>query len=449
MPDRTQLARGAGWLALATVFALTLAGCGQPTSGTVGPRATSVNSQTPSVTEVVRPQSKTLRRVVEQPGAVHAYEETHLFARVPGYVGKVRFDVGQKVRGPKYDGEKEIEAGEVLAELSVPELVAEAGQKQALVRQAEADVEQAKKAHAAAEANVGTTEASVVEAKASEARWGSESQRIAKMVQQGVIDVQTREETRNQHKAAAARVLGAEAMVTKAKADRDKAAADVRSAEARVDVAKADARRTEAMLGYSKIRAPFDGVVTMRKVNTGDLVQPAAGKGDWLFVVDRLDPVRVVIDVPEADAALVDEKSQVILTIPALQRPALTASVTRTSWALAPTARTLRAEVDLPNKDGKLRPGLYVSARLTGEQVVGWALPSSALVRQGDATVCFLIENGKAVRTPVQAGRNDGQFTEVLKLQKAGTAAWIDWTGKEEVAAKAAGLSDGQTVASH
>jgi RND family efflux transporter MFP subunit len=200
------------------------------------------------------------------------------------------------------------------------------------------------------------------------------------------------------------------------------------------------------MLAYAKIRAPYDGVVTMRKVNTGDLVQPAAGKGDWLFVVARLDPVRVVIDVPEADAALVDEKTQVSLSIPALRLPALQASVARTSWALAPGARTLRTEIDLPNKDGKYRPGTYVFARLTGEQHAGWALPSSALVKQGDATVCFLIENGKAVRTPVQVGRGDGEFTEVLKLQRPPAASWADWTGKEEVAAKAAGLSDGQAV---
>jgi multidrug efflux pump subunit AcrA (membrane-fusion protein) len=309
-----------------------------------------------------------------------------------------------------------------------------------------ADVEQAKKALASAEANIATMQASVVEARANNERWGSESRRITKLVQSGVIDEQSRDETRNQHKAAEARVLATEAMLRKAKTDRDKSMADVRSAEARVDVARAEARRMEAMLAYARIRAPFDGVVTRRKVNTGDFVQPAAGKGDWLFTVSRLDPVRLVVDVPEADAAMVEEKSEVTLNIPALRRPAVKAAVTRISWSLAPGARTLRAEIDLPNKEGKLRPGMYVYARISGEQPAGWALPASALVKQGDAMVCFLIEDGKAVRTPVQVGRGDGQFTEVLKLQKPGVSSWLDWTGKEEVAAKAAGLSDGQTV---
>lgn len=266
------------------------------------------------------------------------------------------------------------------------------------------------------------------------------------MVKRGVMEPQIETETQSQYKAAGAKVLSAEATVKKAKADRDKAKADVRSAQARVDVAKAEARRLEVLLAYAKIRAPFDGVVTRRKVSTGDFVQPAAGKGDWLFAVARLDPVRVVVDVPEADAALVEEKSEVSLNIPALRVPALSAKVTRTSWALAPGSRTLRAEIDLPNKDGKLRPGMYVYARVKGEQPAAWALPASALVKQGDVMVCYLIEGGKAVRTPVQAGRSDGQFTEVLKRQTTGTSSSVDWTGKEVVAAKAAGLTDGQAV---
>jgi multidrug efflux pump subunit AcrA (membrane-fusion protein) len=397
--------------------------------------------------EVVHAGPRSLRRVVEQPGTIQAYEETQLYARVPGYVSRVLLDIGQKVRGPRYDAQgKEVEPGQVLAEISVPEMEEELNHKKALVRQAEADARQARKALAAAEAHIATTEAAVVEAKAGEERWASEARRIGRMVQGGVVDAQTLDETRNQHKAAGARVLSAEAAVKKSTADRDKMKADVRSAEARVDVARAEARRLEVLLGYAKIRAPFDGVVTVRKVNTGDFVQPAVGKGDWLFTVARFDPLRVVVDVPEADAALVEEKSVVSLSIPALRGPALTAKVARTSGALAPRSRTLRAEIDLPNKDGKLRPGMYVHARVTAEQPARWALPASALVKQGDVTVCYLVEGGKAVRTPVQAGPSDGQFTEVLKLQRAGSSARADWTAKEEVAAKAAGLTDGQEV---
>jgi multidrug efflux pump subunit AcrA (membrane-fusion protein) len=432
---------------------LSAGGCSQ-SAAPPGPSS----AGTPSATvALVHPERKTLKRVVEQPGTIQAYEETVLFARVPGYVrlfhdrdGRIIHDIGQKIRGPKYDASgNEIEPGEVLAELVVPELEERKNLKKAMVRQAEADVEQAQKAVASAEANIATMEAAVVEAKALKERWESESKRFASLAKTGTIDDQSREETLNQFKAAAARVLSAEAAVRKARADRDKSMADVRSMQARVDVAKADALEAEAMLGYAKIRAPYDGVVTLLKAKTGDFVQPAGGQGDWLFKVARLDPVRVVIAVPEADADLVKEKSEVILTIQALSGPTLSGTVTRTSWALDAGARTLRAEIDLPNKGGRLRPGMYVYARIINQLPTGWTLPASAVAKQGDSTVCFLVEGNKAVQRAVQVGRSDGQFVEVLKRQKSESSPeWSELTGTETIAARATGLTDGQFVQS-
>jgi RND family efflux transporter MFP subunit len=201
------------------------------------------------------------------------------------------------------------------------------------------------------------------------------------------------------------------------------------------------------MEGYAKIRAPYDGVITFLKVKDGDFVQPAGGQGDWLFKVARLDPVRVVIAVPEADAELVNEKSEVKLTVQALYGPSLRGKIVRTSWALDPGARTLRTEIDMPNKDDRLRPGNYVYAQITNQLPDAWTLPTSALVKQGDAAVCFVIEDGKAVRTPVQVGRGDGKFIQVMKRQRPGSPpVWEDFTGTETIAARAAGLTDGQSV---
>lgn len=421
------------------------AGCGQPAATPPGP--TPANTS-PRTVGVVHPERKSLRRVVEQPGTVLAFEETQLFARVPGYVRKLNVDIGQKIRGPKYDSAgKETEPGEVLAELAVPELEEESNQKQAVVRQAEAEVEQADKALASAQANIAVTEATVVEAQSANDRWESEWKRISSLVKSGVIDAQSRDETQNQFRSAGGRLASAKASVQKAKADRDKVEADTRAARARVDVARADAMRSAAMLGYAKIRAPYDGIVTWRKVNTGDFVQPAGGQGDWLVRVSRLDPVRIVIAVPEADAGLVQEKSEVKLTVQAVSGSTLSGSVARTSWALEPGARTLRTEIDLPNKDGRLRPGMYVHAQITGQLPEAWAVPVSAVVKQGDTMVCFLIVGGRAVRTPVQIGRSDGKFIAVLKRQTSGVpSAWEEFTGTESLAAPAVGLTDGQSI---
>jgi RND family efflux transporter MFP subunit len=390
----------------------------------------------------VSPQRKALRLVVEQPGAVQAYEQAQLFARVPGYVrlsydseGRIASDIG-----------KEVKAGDVLAELVVPELEEETKQKQALVRQTLAEVDQADKAREAAKANVTVSEAGVTEAQAFYDRWESESKRMANLARSGVVDTQAREETLNQFKAGQGKLNSARAVVQKTKADHDKAEADVRAVKARLDVAHADARRMEAMLAYGKIRAPFAGVVTARKVSTGAFVQPGGGKDDYLFTVARMDPVRVVVAVPEADAELVRDGAEVNLSVQALPGAALPGKVARTAWALEPAARTLRVEIDLPNKEGRLRPGMYVYAHLVCPQPSMWTLPVSAVQREGDSAYCFLIEGNKAVRVQVRPGRGDGQVVQGPGYRKVGASAWTEWTGSEKVAARAVGLNDGDAV---
>jgi HlyD family secretion protein len=424
-----------------------LGGCGQTASS---PQTSVPGSGAPAISaSMISPQRKVLQRIVEQPGTVQASEETQLFVRVPGYVRKLRpeIDIGYRIHGPKYDDSgHEVEPGEVLAELAVPELEAEGKLKQAMVRQAEAEVEQAVKTVAAAEASIAVAQATMGEMQSNSDRWESESKRMTGLVKSRVVSEESAEEAVNQFRAAASKLASARAAVQKVRAYRDRAEADVRAAQARVDVAKADAQRSEAMLGYAKIRAPYDGIVTWRRTNTGTLVQPTGGQGDWLFRVARLDPVRVVLAIPEADADLVKEKSAVKFTVPAVSGATRNGVVTRTSWALEPGARTLRAEVDLPNKDGALRPGMFVSARIVNDLPEMWTLPVAAVVKSGDATVCFLVEDGKAIRTPVQVGRSDGQIVQVVKRQSPGSPpSWEDFTGQETIASRAAGLTDGQS----
>jgi RND family efflux transporter MFP subunit len=436
-------ARGIGLAALAAGM-LVAAGCGQPAaSHDPAPKSTS----SPTV-RVTRPERKSLKHVVEQPGTIQAYEETRLFARVPGYVrlklrpdGRLVHDIGREVRGPKW-----YRGGEVLAELEVPELREQARQKQAMVRQSLAEAEQAVKARAAAEANVTVAMASVTEAQALYERWESEAKRMTDLVKKDVLSLQNREETMRQFRATEGRLASARAAVQKATADRDKAEADVKAADARVEVARADAAHAEAMLGYAKIRAPYDGIVTRRKVSNGDFAQPTGGQGDWLFMVARLNPVRVVVAVPEADAGLVKDGAEARVTVPSWHGPDLSGKVARTSWSLDPGSRTLRTEIELAD-DGRLRPGGYVYAHITSRSPEAWTLPAAAVAKQGDATVCFFIEGDKAVRTAVQVSRSDGQLVEVRKWQKPGSPPeWQEFTGDEKVTARAAGLSDGQAV---
>lgn len=450
--------RTRSWILLLTAAALA-AGCtNSPLAAP--PKATPKQA----IVSVVKPERKSLRRTVEQPGTVRAYEETPIFARLAGFVQKVHVDIGDQVRGPKYDAKgNEVEPGQLLAEVAIPEMIEEARQKEALVRQAEVEVEQAKKTLLTAEANILTATALVREAEAglekaqgNHDRWKSESERFARLFAQRVVDEQARDETLNQFRSAAAarkeakaRIASAQAGETKSRAGRDKAEVDVRVADARLQVVRAESARLQALLRYTKLRAPYDGVITRRRIDTGHFLQPAGNNRpeDAVFVVVRLDKVRVFVEVPETDAPLVKDGAEAKVAIQALKRGEFSGKVSRTSWALEPGARTLRTEIDLPNEERRLRPGMYAYARIFARLPEGWVLPTAALAKQGDTVVCFQLANGKAVRTPVQTGRSDGDSIEVLKKQRPGSSVWTDWTGEEEVAAsQVANLTDGQPV---
>ena len=90
---------------------------------------------------------------------------------------------------------------------------------------------------------------------------------------------------------------------------------------------------------------------------------------------------------------------------------------------------------------------MYVYAHIINQLAEEWTLPASAVIKQAEEAYCFFIEGGKAVRVRVQAGRSDGKFIQVARFHKPGTSqAWMEWTGNEKVAARAAGLSDGQAM---
>lgn len=444
-------------LLLALAATLPAVGCdrnppAQPAANAPGPAKT---------VEVVRPAMRPVKREVEQPGTVKAFEETVLRANVTGLIGAVEGDPAKKDRPPHdrfFDIGSRVKGGQVLARIAVPELDREYEQKQALVKLAEFEVVQAEKALAAAAGGVTVASAAVTEAEAGVdrtqalvERWQKEVARITKQVSGGVDTSQALDETQFQLKAAEAsrkeavgKVASAKATVAKAAADKDKAAADVNAAEARLDVAKADAARVDALRGYTKVVAPFDGVITRRRsVNTGDRV--SGTEGTALFAVAKADPVRVVVNVPEADAGLVSVGLDVKLTLQGAGG-AVPGKVARTSWSLEPGSRTLRTEIDLPNPEGKVRPGMYAYAKLTAELPAAWAVPAAAITKLNDEPVMYLVEGGKAARVAVQLGRGDDQFTQVRRYKKPGAADWTDPTGQEQVATPAAGLADGQSV---
>jgi RND family efflux transporter MFP subunit len=312
---------------------------------------------------------------------------------------------------------------------------------------------------------VGTYQADIV-------RWESEVGRLRQMVEQGVVNRDVLDETQKQlsssratRDAALAAVAARDAARISAQADLDKAKIDVETAKAQVKVAEADERRTAALLAYTKVTAPYDGVITVRNANTGDYVQAATGdkstfRSSPMFVIARDDLVRIFVDVPEDYARHVRAGTKASVRAETLSSLEIKTAVARTSWSLIPRTRTLRAEIDLPTKntylpsksndfsaanDNGLRPGKYVNTKLIVERLGVSMLPEEAIVASGNQTYCYLLRDGKAAKTAVVPGMRDGAWIEVTKM-KIGDH-WVRVSGGEDVIVDHLDeLTDGQTV---
>ena len=181
-------------------------------------------------------------------------------------------------------------------------------------------------------------------------------------------------------------------------------------------------------MGYLTLTAPFDGVIVARNANTFDFVLPATGdptamaRSPYLspggtaapiYVVDRIDVVRIFVDIPEEDANYVHIGTKATVLAKDYRDEPIPGTVTRTSWALNVKSRTLRAEIDLPNPGGQILPGMYAYAEVIVERPGVRALPLAALTYRGDQASYWRYENGKAVRTEIETGVSDGEWIEV------------------------------------
>jgi membrane fusion protein (multidrug efflux system) len=213
-------------------------------------------------------------------------------------------------------------------------------------------------------------------------------------------------------------------------------------ARATAEVARAGLQRTETLLSFGRITAPFEGVVTARYVDTGSFV-PAAGAGSTpqtaaVYTVMDTSRMRTTVAVPELEAVLVQTGQPVKISFEALGAKVWETSVSRTSYAVEETTRTMRVEADLPNPDRVLRPGLYATVRIGVEKHTDTLrAPVECLAMEKTNAFVFKIVDGKLRKTPVTLGFNDGTHVEILSGASEGDS--LAATGKLP-------FTDGQNV---
>lgn len=349
--------------------------------------AAACKSNNPSATENTTPPASvvavtraTLANTLTVAGEFLPYQEVELHAKVAGYIRRINVDIGDKVK-----------AGEVLATLDVPELQAQVQGAQAGVRQTQAQIVRAKNDVARAEANYAAVHSAAQRLKqASDARPGL-------IAQQELDDAQAKDQE------SAAQV--------------DAAKSAFEAMQQQLGVSQAQQQQVTSMADYSRITAPFDGIVTWRYADTGALIQAGTSNAGSAPVVKiaQVSTLRLRLPVPGDIVPFVHDGDSASIHIDALNRT-IVGKVNRSTGALDPATRTMQVEVDVPNRDGSLAPGMYaevtLNVRRSGDALV---VPVQAIDRSEAQPVVLVVDGQNRVeKRTVQTGITTANRVEVV-----------------------------------
>jgi RND family efflux transporter MFP subunit len=334
-------------------------------------------------TKVVRSGSKSQ---LVLPGNIQAVTEAPIVARATGYLRKRNADIGDRVK-----------AGQVVAEIEAPELDQQILQANATIEQARSTVQQ--------------TEAALLQGKANETLARANATRYDNLFKRGVVSKQENDTYQAQYAAQQANVQAL-----------DKATSAARSNVAAVE---ANLARLNQLKTYQTVRAPFDGVITVRNVDTGALVTEG---NTLLFRIAQTGSLRTYLNLPQSEAESVKVGQLATVTLTELPGRQFKGTVTRTANALDPATRTLLTEVQIPNQGGLLMPGMYAQVDLSvPRKNPPLLIPGDTLLVRSDGTqVAALDETDTVHFTKIQLGRDFGDRIEVLSGLEEGVRLVIN-----------------------
>jgi RND family efflux transporter MFP subunit len=342
---------------------------------------------------------------LELPGNIQALNVASIYARTSGYVQQRLVDIGTPVK-----------AGQLLAVIASPEVDQELAQGRAAVEQARAALEQANANLAQARAQVNQANANVAQAQANEELAATTNDRWTRLVDRGVLPKQQGDERRSAFNARHAETNAAIAAETTAEANVGSRTADVSAARAAIDAQLANVRRLEQMQSFERVLAPFDGVVTERRIEKGDLISAGSGSDRNLFTVAQSTTLRIQVSVPQNYAVDLQPGQDAEVTL--RERPGETfhGKIARTAESIAAATRTLLTEVQVDNSSGRLLPGMYAEVKFTLQRSHPVVLiPGSALVANAQGTRVAQVGQDRRVHLiTVQTGRDLGTEIEIL-----------------------------------
>jgi RND family efflux transporter MFP subunit len=316
---------------------------------------------TQQAVELVRVVSKRADRTVELPGEILPWQSVAIHARVSGYLDRVLVDRASAVR-----------QGDLLAEVSAPELDARIAEARARIQTAAAEKAQADAQFAAAEITL---------------------DRLRKAAATpGAV--------------AANEISQAEKLLDAARA----------AAQARLDVTRSEEAALQALLdlqAYTKVKAPFDGIVTDRLVHPGALVKADAEPA--IVVLQQINRLRLAVAVPEQYAGSITLGAKVPFRVPAFPEQVFAGIVARPARVLDSQTRTMAVELDVANPAGALAPGMFPTVSWPARGVQAALLvPLSSIVSTSERTFVIVIRDGRAAWVNVRRGAPAGNLVEIF-----------------------------------
>ncbi|WP_263353278.1 efflux RND transporter periplasmic adaptor subunit [Acidicapsa acidisoli] len=308
---------------------------------------------------VAEPKSGASLEEIVLPGTTQAFIDTPIFARTNGYLKKWYFDIGAHV-----------EQGQLLAVIETPELDQQLGQ---------------------ARANLKTAQANERLAEITATRW------------QGLLTTDS-----------------------VSKQSTDVAVQDLSAKQATVESMTADVQRLEQLQSYEKVYAPFSGVITARNTDIGALINEGAGGSQGqsvvlqeLFHMAAVNRLRIFVSVPEVDSDAAQNGAKVPLTLDEFPGETFQGTIVRNSDAIDLNSRTLNVEVDIDNRDGRLKPGAYVFVHLklpdnSMKATHSLIIPANTLLFRSEGLQVGVVRGNHAELMPITIGRDYGATVEVI-----------------------------------
>jgi RND family efflux transporter MFP subunit len=316
-----------------------------------------------------------------------------------------RYQADDRLRERTYHRYKELLAREVVAQQEFDQVEAAYNAARAALETARTKIGTMKEHVAAAQSAV----------RAAEARLAAAQARVQTPLAQ-MQNIDARARTAQARVAAAEKAVSmAEAKVKIARARLDEIPARIASARSDVATAAAGSQRVRTLMQYSRLTAPYEGVVTARNVDPGQLIQAStANQAKPLVVVSSIDRVRITVPVPESDVPHLKVGNAVSLTVRDLPGRTWTGRIARYTNDLDPAARTMTAEIDLPNPDRALRPGMYADVVISLERhSQALVVPTSAVVAEKQKRSLWVARDGRAQKVEVAVGVDNGVDAEI------------------------------------